>query len=187
MRTWWPITLYSGVVLLISLSHDPRVPAAVLILILGVAGRRGPRLLLRALITTALFSGLVTLGYVVVALDQGNAPWLWVLRTNLRVLALTTATLLFAALVDPLTLVRSSRWLQTVVVLVLAQITTVRQLVGDARLALLSRSPGRPRLSALIRQGGSIGGALLLKAQRDLTTRTEAMTSRGFFLDADRD
>ncbi len=181
------LILYGAYILTVSLTHDPIWLAGCWMLPLIAARREAPQLLRRALATTLLFSGVVTAAHIVLSLTEGNDPWLWALRTNLRVLALTSATLLFSRHVNPLVLAGSSPILQTVVVLVLAQISTLRRLVADARDALRSRTADRPGITLLVRHGGATAGTLLRKAHHDLTTTTEAMTSRGFFLDADRD
>ena len=181
------LLMYGVYVLTVSLTHNPAWLAGCWMLTLIVAQSDAPRLLRRALTTTLLFSGFVTAAHIMLSLTQGHDPWLWALRTNLRVLALTSATLLFSRHVHPLVLAGSSPILQTVVILVLAQISTLRRLVSDARNALRSRTADRPGITLLVRHGGTTAATLLRKAHHDLTTTTEAMASRGFFLDADRD
>ncbi len=179
--------LYLAFVLACSLLHDPRWLAIALGAVLVTAGRDGPTVLRRAVVAVVVFTGVVSAAWVVAAYTSGDTPWPWVLRTTLRVLAITSATFLFSRRVPVLRLADGSRNLQTVLVLVLAQVTTLRRTVHDARLALRSRSPERlgPRL--LLRHAGACGGALLHKAQHDLTATTQAMASRGYFLDADQD
>jgi hypothetical protein len=181
------LALYAAFVLTASLVHDPRWLALALGLTLAAAGREAPVILRRAALAVLLFTGVVSAAWVIVSYGRGDDPWPWVIRTTLRVLAITSATFLLGRRVPVLSLAGDSRTLQTVLVLVLAQVSTLRRTVRDARLALRSRSLDRlgPRL--LVRHAGATGGSLLRKAQHDLTLTTQAMASRGYFLDADPD
>ncbi|MBD3222345.1 hypothetical protein GF314_13990 [bacterium] len=181
------LVLYAAFVVLVSFVHDPRLLAACPVAVLLVAGRDAGRILRRAAAVVAVFTGVVVGAWVVASLWRGDDPWPWVLRTVPRVLALTCATLLLGRRVRPLDLAAGSRTLQTVVVLVQAQTSTLRRTLGDARLALRSRSLVRPGPRVLLRHAGASGGSLLRKARHDLTRTTEAMASRGYFLDADPD
>ncbi len=181
------LALYAAFVLLVSFVHDPRLLAACLVAVLLVAGRDAGRILRRAATVVAVFTGVVVGAWVLVSLWRGDDPWPWVLRTVPRVLALTSATLLLGRRVRLLDLSAGSRTLQTVMVLVQAQTSTLRRTLADARLALRSRSLVRPGPRVLLRHAGASGGSLLRKARHDLTRTTEAMASRGYFLDADPD
>ncbi len=181
------LALYGAFVLLVSLLHDPRLLAVALLVVLLVAGRDAGWVLRRAALAVAVFTGVVAGAWVLTSLWRGDDPWPWALRTVLRVLALTSATLLLGRRVRLLDLAAGSRALQTVLVLVLAQMTTLRRTLRDARLALQSRSLVRPGPRVLLRHAGASGGSLLRKARHDLTRTTEAMASRGYFLDADPD
>lgn len=185
MRTGLWLGGYAALVLAASFLHGPGQLALLLAAALAGGGRDTPRLLLRALLATALFSGVVIAAHVVVELGRGGDPGPWALRTALRVLTLTTATLIVVKRVDPVRLLSRRPVLGTVLLIALAQIGAVRRLVRDTRLALLSRSPTRPGARTWIRHGGATGGALVRRAGREMTVVTRAMTSRGAFLDAD--
>jgi cobalt/nickel transport system permease protein len=186
-RTRLILAAYAAGVLLVSLLHDPRLLAVALAAVLLLAGRDAGRILRRAAVAVAIFTGVVVGAYVATGLWRGDDPWPWALRTILRVLTLTSATLLLGRRVAPLDLAAGSPTLQTVLVLVLAQMATLRRTLRDARLALWSRSLDRPRPRVLLRHAGACGGSLLRKARHDLTRTTDAMASRGYFLDADPD
>jgi cobalt/nickel transport system permease protein len=181
------LIFYAVFVLLVSMVHDPRLLAGALVAVMAFAGRESGWLLRRAGLAVAVFTGVVVGAWVVTALWRGEDPWPWALRTVLRVFALTSATMLLGRRVRLLDLAAGSRTLQTVLVLVISQTTTLRRTIRDARLALRSRSLVRPGPRVLLRHAGSSGGSLLRKARHDLTCTTEAMASRGYFLDADQD
>lgn len=184
-RGW--LVLYAAFVLAVSFLHRPDGLALALALGVAAAGRAGPSILRRAALAVLLFGGVVSAAHVWLSLAAGGDPWPWVLRTNLRALALTTASLALVRRVPPSRLAALHDGLRPVVMIALAQISAVRKLVRDARLALSSRSFRRPGPALLVRHGGATGGALLRKAARDLTLTTQALDSRGAFLDADRD
>jgi len=181
------LSLYAAFVLAVCLVHDPRVLATALVLVLVAAGRDAGRILRRALLAVAVFTGVVAAAWVLTSLWRGDDPWPWALRTLLRVLALTVATLLLGRRIRVLDLAAGSGTLKTVLVLVLAQTATLRRTPADARLALASRSLVRPGPRLLLRHAGASGAALLRRSRHDLTRTTEAMASRGYFLDADPD
>jgi cobalt/nickel transport system permease protein len=180
------LTGYALAVAILSLVHDPRVLAVVLLLTLGVAGREAPGVARRALLAVVLFSGVVSVAYAASQFWRGDSPWAWLLRTNLRVLALTTLTLTVAGRVDLVGATARLPALQFVVILTLAQIRTLRRLWTDFRSALKSRALRRPGPGDALRHGGAAGGALLRRAEHDLEARLRTMEARGFFVDADR-
>ncbi len=171
---------------LLSSIHAPRTLGLALAAVLILSGRDAPVLLKRAACAVLLFSGAVSIVHAAVVLRSGGDPLPWLVSTNLRVLTMTSLTLLVARRVDLVQAAGCSRPLQFVVVLALAQIAVLRRLVRDFALALRSRGVDRPGLQTAVRYGGAVGAALLLKADHDATTVTQAMTSRGFFNDADQ-
>lgn len=183
-RVW--LAAYVAFVLAVSFVHEPAILAAALALALGAAGRRAPDVARRALGAVALFAGVVIVAHAALVLQRGGDPWPWALRTFLRASSMTAAGLTLVRRVDVLSLAALHPLLRTVLAVALAQIATVRRVVRDARLALRSRSPRRPGLRLLTRHGGATAGALLRRTARETTVVTEAMTSRGAFLDADR-
>jgi len=180
------LIVYALAVTALTLVHDPRIYTAVMGLALLAAGRDAPGLVKRALLAVVLFSGVVSLAYAVTMLWRGESPWTWLLRTNLRILAMTTLTLTLTARVDLVSATSRLPTLQFVVILTLAQIRTLHRLWDDCRLALRSRALRRPGPGATLRHGGAAGGALLRRAEHDLEARLRAMEARGFFVNADR-
>jgi len=170
---------------LLSAVHSPLILGAALAAVLLLAGRDAPSLLKRAALAVLLFSGAVSVVHAAVVWRAGGDPVPWLVSTNLRVLTMTSLTLLTARRTDLVRAAGGSRPLQFVLVLALAQIAALRRLVGDFRAALKSRGVDRPDLRTAVRHGGAVGAALLRKADADTTVVTQAMTSRGFFIDAD--
>ncbi|HRX50104.1 MAG TPA: hypothetical protein P5571_01885 [Candidatus Krumholzibacteria bacterium] len=182
-RLW--LTAYAGVVLAASFLHRAELLAALLATVLLAAGRRAPKVLKRAALATLLFTGVVVLLHVTLELQRGGDPWSWALRTLLRVLTMTSATMALTLRVDLIRLLAHRPVLGPVLLIAMAQIGAVRRLVRDTRRALLSRSPTAPGPRTYVRHGGATGGALVRRAAREMTVVTRAMTSRGAFLDAD--
>lgn len=185
MRDRATLAAFVLVVAGLSFVHSPVVLAVAIATTLLFAGRDAPRILGRALVAVALFGGAVSAAHAAACWWRGEDPLPWLLRANLRVLAMTSVTLLAARRIDLVRAASVSRSLQFVVVLALTQIAVLRRLADDARLALRSRTDGRPSPRLAIRSGGAVAAALVARAEHRSRDVTHAMTSRGFFDDAD--
>ncbi|MCP5191142.1 MAG: ABC transporter permease [Pseudomonadales bacterium] len=174
---------YGLAVVAATLVHDPRVLAAGLGLVLLLAGRQAPAILLRALRAVLVFNLAVSLGYVMVAALRHEPPWETLLLINLRVLAITTLTFLFIARVNLFQALGFSRTLTYLLGLAYSQSMAFRRVHDDFRLALVSRSLQRPALKDRYRASAAAAAWLLDKGLAGARETAQALRTRGFFND----
>lgn len=183
MRERLLLLAYVSAVLAATLVHDPGLLAALLATTLALAGRDMLAVLGRTLRTVLVFNLAVSAGYLVLASLQQEPPWPTLLRLNLRVLALTALTFLFIARVNLFRALGFSRSLTWLLVLAYSQTLAFRRVFDDFRLALVSRSLGRPRLQDRYRASAAAAAWLLDKGLASARETAQALRSRGFFHD----
>ena len=183
MRDRFLAVLYIGLVVTISMVQDIRVLGALCALILLAGGRDTPRLAGRALLAAGFFTGMVSLGWLITSLLDGNIPVQALVRLNLRVFTMTLLTFLAVTRLDIRQITAKAPRLQALAVLILAQVGVYRRLLGDFRLATRSRTCRRPALRDSVGMGAAIGATFLRRAEYAAEQLTQGMTSRGFFLD----
>ncbi len=186
MRDRFLAALYLALVLAISLTHGVPRLGIFCGIVLVACGRDTWRLARRALLATAFFTGLVSLAWMMVTLLDGSVPVTGLIRLNLRVFTLTTLTFLAASRLDIIQITDPWPRLQTLVVLILAQVGVYGRLLRDFRLAAKSRTCRRPALKESLGMGAATGAAFLRRAEYAAEQMTQGMISRGFFLDPDR-
>jgi cobalt/nickel transport system permease protein len=183
LRARAALAAYLAGVVALTLLHHPGALALAVLVVLPLGGRAAPRLARRTLAAMAVFNGLVSLAYAAVELWQGQAPWTYLLRINLRVFALVYLGFVVLERVDLLRAVSFSRTLSFLFTLAYAQARSFRRLAEDFRLALRSRAVGPLSLRDRYRFAARLGGHLLDKAVERSTEIAHAMRSRGFFHD----
>jgi len=182
-RDRFGLLLYLAVLLFLAATQELRWLAAGAVVVVIAGGRRAPRLARRAVLATAFFAGFVSLAWAVTAAVAGEVPWTAIVRLNLRVFALTTLTFTIAAHVDFERALAFAPKLQTLFVLIRAQVLVYRRLLVDFRLAARSRMCRRPAVRDSLRLGAAAGASFLRRAEQSSEELTQGMTSRGFFLD----
>jgi cobalt/nickel transport system permease protein len=173
------LAVYAAALFTLSVVHDVRVLAGALVVVALLAGRRAPRLLRRSLLAAGLFALTVSAGVVVMGLWRGDLDTQWLVRTNLRVWALTSLTLLAVERID---LARAlAPWPGVLVVLTLAgaQIRLLQRQLDDLKLGLRSRSLCRPTARTVAQHAASSGAQFLGRALHDAEEISLAMRSRG--------
>lgn len=183
MRDRLLLGLYLTAVVAVTTVHDPAALALALAAVLALAGRAGLRLLRRALLAVALFNGVVTATYVILATLEGRLSWHYVALVNLRVLLLATLTFLAVERIDPFRALAFSPSLTYLLTLAYSQSMVLRRSLEEFRLALRSRSPTPPGLRERYRHSAVTAGSLLQKALADAGETAQALRSRGFFDD----
>ena len=159
--------------------HDMRWLAAGLVLCMMLAGRGAPRILRRATLAVLLFSVSVSAGVVIAGWLRGEIDTAWLLRTNLRVLTMTSLTLVVTERVD---LARAAAPWPALVLLITvagAQIQLLRRQLDDVKLGLRSRSLRRPSASTVAHHAASSGAQFLGRALHDAEEIGLAMQARG--------
>lgn len=181
MRQRTLLLVYAAAVIALSAVHDLRFLAGAVIAVYGLAGRDAWRVARRAGAAVFLFTAVVSLSYALVSWAQGTFRGEYLLRTNLRVFALTSATLLLARRIQLAKALSFSPALGRLATITAAQIGAFRRLGNDLRLALRSRTLGPLGLRDLHRHAAASGSLLLEQAVERSAEVTRAMRSRGAF------
>ncbi len=177
------LIIYLAALLFLSMTQQMRWLTAGAIVVLIAGGRQAPRLARRAILATAFFAGLVSAAWAVSAALEGDVPWIALARLNLRVFTLTLLTSTAAANVNFESALAIAPRLQTLFVLIRAQVQVYRRLLTDIRQAARSRMCRRPAVRDSVQLGASVGASFLHRAEQSSEELTQGMTSRGFFLD----
>ncbi len=177
------LIVYLAALLFLSMTQQMHWLLAGALVVLIAGGRQAPRLARRAILATVFFAGLVSATWAISAALQGEVPWAALARLNLRAFALTLLTFTAAANVDFEAALSFSPRLQTLFVLIRAQLLVYRRLLADFRLAARSRMCRRPAVRDSVQLGAAAGASFLRRAEQSSEELTQGMTSRGFFLD----
>jgi len=172
---------YLAAVVLATTVHRFDTLGLLLLAALLLAGRDAPRLARRALLAVLVFTGVVSLSWLAASLWQGTDPWRTLALLNLRVFVLAFLAFLVVARVNWQRALAFSPGLGRLLVLATGQALAFRRLFAEFRLALRSRSAGRPGPRALLRHGAAAGAFFLQLALRRSEEITQAMRSRGLF------
>jgi len=187
MRERILFAVYLALVVAISVTQNFVSLTGMGLVVLAVAGRDAPRLVRRAALAAGFFTGLVSLAWLVTAWIDGTVPWAALIRLNLRVFTLTLLTFTATERLDFERILAFAPRLQTLFVLIRAQVQVYRRLLADFRMAARSRTCRRPTLRDSLRLGAATGAAFLRRAEHSAEQMTQGMTSRGFFLDSSRE
>ncbi|MCP4547352.1 MAG: ABC transporter permease [bacterium] len=185
MRHRLLLLLYLAAVLTITSLHDPVLLAALLPVAFLLAGRDLIDLAWRALAAMLIFNSVISISYAVIAGLRGEFAGGYLILINLRVYLLTFLTFLLARKVNLFSALSFSRTLSTLLSLASSQIQAFRRLFGEFNQALISRSPVRPGPRDLYRHAAVTGSLFLRRALNDMTDISQAMRSRGFFINSD--
>lgn len=170
---------YFGALFALSVVHDLRVLGGAFALWLLLAGRNAPRILRRASLAAGLFAISVSLGVVIAGWWQGSIDTAWLLRTNLRVLLLTSLTFLAMERLDLARALAPWPALLMLITVAGAQIRLLQRQLDDFRLGLRSRSLRRPTARTVAHHAASSGAQFLGRALHDAEEIGLAMQARG--------
>lgn len=182
-RFWFGFGLYLASVVAVTLVHDPLTLAGALVLALLASGRLAVGLLRRSLAAVLGFNLVVSLGYAVVAVWQGNFRLDYLLLVNVRVLLLVFLGFWFVARGAVLSGLQSFPLLRLIVTLAISQIQTFSRILRDFRLAFTSRNLRPPRWRDRSHHALAQVHTLLDKTQASASRAALAMRSRGAFDD----
>lgn len=174
---------YLLAVVAVTLLHDARWLAALLVAAAVAGGQGRWAILRRGLVAVLAFNLTVSLGYLVMALGQGVFSAQYLLLVNLRVFLLVYLGFWFVSRVNLLEACRFSPTLGFVVTLAAGQIETFARALRDFRLAFQSRNLAQPALAARTRHAAAQAAHLVDKSVSMATETALAMRSRGCFDD----
>lgn len=180
-RAW--LVLYLAAVVAITFIHAPSILAALLVAAITASGTRRWKLLRRSLLAILAFNLTISLGYLGVALWQGNFVADTLLPINLRVLLLVYLGFWFVTTVDLLGALAGWPLATLLATLSIGQIKTFERILRDFRLAFESRNLARPTLIDRSRHAAAQAQTLLDKSLASANEAALAMRSRGAFDD----
>ena len=166
-----------------TLVHDPRLLGGALLVVVLSAGALAGRLLRRMLKAALPFVLAVSLGYVFMARHELAQARAVLLTLNLRVLLLTALAFRILPAVNLQRALGFSRTLIFVLILATSQVLTFRRLFRDFQDSLTARTPRRVGLLTALRHGAATSAWFLARAEHDATEITQALETRGYFLD----
>ncbi len=176
------LAAYLLAIVIASWLTDPVWLAAALAAVLAACGFAAGRLLRRALLATAAFSGMVSLAYLAQAGWLGRPlPLNWLLTVNLRVLLMALLTFLFIERVNLFQALAFSHRLSFLLVLAVSQSLGLKRTLEEFRLGLQSRSLRPAGLRARYRAAAAAAAWLLDRALANAHESAQAMQSRGMF------
>jgi cobalt/nickel transport system permease protein len=173
--------IYAVSVIALSTIHDLGFLAGAVVVIFILAGRDAARVARRAGTAILIFTSIVSLSYAIVSSTRGQFSGSYLLRTNLRVFAMTSLTILLGLRLDVARACSFSPALGQLATLTAAQVRTFRRLGDDLRLALRSRSVAPLGFRDLQRHAAASGSLLLEQTIERSAEVTRAMRSRGAF------
>jgi cobalt/nickel transport system permease protein len=180
-RAW--LVLYLAAVVAITFIHAPSILAGLLVAAVAASGTRRWKLLRRALLAVLAFNLTISLGYLGVALWQGNFVTDTLLLINLRVLLLVYLGFWFVTTVDLLGALAGWPLATLLATLSIGQIKTFERILRDFRLAFESRNLMRPTMLDRSRHAAAQAQTLLDKSLASANEAALAMRSRGAFDD----
>jgi len=148
-----------------------------------LSGRAAPSIARRALLAILFFGGVVSVAYALSRLPHGGPSWSYLALLNARAFLLCYLSILCARRVRLLRALRFSRDATYVFILAYSQMTVMRRMLAELRLALRSRTLGPVRLRDLYRHSAAGGSMLIVKGLAGAGEITAAMRARGFFDD----
>jgi cobalt/nickel transport system permease protein len=163
--------------------HSPLLLGAAALAVIISAGPGFRKLLGRALRAALPFSLAVTLGYLLMARHQLDQAPAVLLPLNLRVLLLTALAFRILPAIDLQAALGFNRTLRFVLILATSQVLNFRRLFSDFQQSLTARTPRRVGLLTALRHGAATGAWFLARAEHDATEITQALETRGYFLD----
>ena len=176
------LAAYLAALIAFSWLSDPVWLAGGLGGVLVLCGLDAGRLLRRALLATAAFSGMVSLAYAGYSWwTLHTLPLNWLLMVNLRVLSMALLTFLFIARVDLFRALAFSRRLSFLLVLAVSQSLGLKRTLDEFRLGLHSRSLRPAGIRARYRAAAAAAAWLLDRALANAHESAQAMESRGMF------
>ena len=187
MTRAWPhrLALAAYLILVVAgtMVHDPVVLGLAAAVVLVSAGRGATTLVKRALLAALPFALAVSLGYVFMARNDLSQAAAVLVPLNLRVFLLTQLAFRILPRINLQLALGFSRTLCFVLILATSQVLTFRRLFRDFQQSLTARSPRRVGLLAALRHGAATSAWFLARAEHDATEITQALETRGYFLD----
>ncbi len=175
--------LYITFIMFFTSIHNIYVLFIFSILLLFLSGKDIFEILKKSLLSIFIFNSIVSISYIVFSLWK-NQPWVdYVLLLNLRVFNITFLTFLFISKVNIFKAVSFSKTLQYLLVLSYSQILIYKRYFQDFSFALKSRTIEKPRKKDIYNFISRVFLFFFNKSIQNSKEITQAMKSRGFFIE----
>lgn len=176
------LLLYIVSVAAVSAMHDWRLLATVFAFLILLCGRDAVAVLGRSVAAAAIFSGFISLSYIIASIAYDRSWVEYVAMLNLRVLDMTMMAFLLIRRVNLFDALSFSRSLSLILTLSVSRIESYKKLYDSFVSALKARS-----MKPIGRKGfydaiASIASLFLSKSVSDSRESFEAMRARGFYV-----
>ncbi len=183
MKDRFMLLLYMASVLILTSVHDVLFLSFFLLSLLLISGRDIFALLKKSFISVIFFNFTISISYIIFCLLK-NEEWLsYVVLLNIRVFTLTFLTFLFVSKINIFKAVSFSKTLQYLLTLSYSQILTYRRSFEDFSLSLKSRLIQKPDKKDIYTLISRVFSYFLKRSVKDSKEISQAMRSRGFFIE----
>ncbi len=177
------LILYISVVLLFSYVHDYRFFLLATPFLFILSGKDLWRIFKKTFMSVFIFSSFVSLSYTAFSLLKNQFDFEYLLLLNLRVFSITFLTFFFFSRFNIFKLFDFSKTLTFILVLSYSQINIFRKYFQDFKFAFKSRTIIKPSKNDIYNFVISVITFFGNKSVNNAKEITQAMNSRGFFID----
>jgi len=177
------LVLYIVLVIFLTFIHDWELLLVVSGGLFFLSGRDFFQIFKKSVVSVVLFNGVITVSYIGYALYTGK-PWIeYIFLINLRVFVITYLTFLFVSKVNLFNAFSFSKTLMYLLTLSYTQILIIKRQFQEFKYALTSRIINKPSKKDSYNFISKVSYYFLTKAIQDTKEITDAMKSRGFFIE----
>ena len=175
--------LYLLSIVILTSVHDIWFFVAFLSFLFVFAGKNIFSILKKTALSIILFNSIVSISYVIYSVLKNQEWFEYILLLNLRVFTITFMTFLFINRVNIFKALSFSKTLQFLLVLSYSQILTYKKSFNEFKLALKSRTIQKPERKDMYNFISRVFYFFLNKSMNNSKEISQAMKSRGFFID----
>ncbi len=148
-----------------------------------LSGKSIVPVLKKTVLSIILFNSIVSISYIIYSIFKNQEWFEYILLLNLRVFTITFMTFLFIDRVNIFKALSFSKTLQFLLVLSYSQILTYKKSFNEFKLALKSRTVQKPERKDMYNFISRVFYFFLNKSMNNSKEISQAMKSRGFFID----
>ena len=175
--------LYLVFIIILTLVHNLWFLSILCLGFILISIKKSPVLIKKSITSVILFNGVITIAYIIYAQIYGKDWVYYVSLLNIRVFALTYLTFLFVEYANLFKAFSFSKTLLYLLTLSYTQILIVRRQFIEFKHALTSRIITRPERKQMYNFIHSVFYFFLSKTMKNTKDISDAMKSRGFFID----
>ena len=175
--------LYLLSIVILTSVHDIWFFVAFLSFLFVFAGKNIFSILKKTALSIILFNSIISISYIIYSVLKNQEWFEYILLLNLRVFTITFMTFLFINRVNIFKALSFSKTLQFLLVLSYSQILTYKKSFNEFKLALKSRTIQKPERKDMYNFISRVFYFFLNKSMNNSKEISQAMKSRGFFVD----